>query len=155
MCRLLVPSPCAPAHYDQGSHGIGERIDLVNAANSPRVLIRDPIRQHPDGLCLEERVSSVDHQPSINSVFQKAAAKRIYIKSSHIPGQLNTRANWLSRNVDPKSYHLDPAIFREACRHFRFNPDVDLFANRASRQTQKIFLGGSIRRFWVPPSKST
>ena len=63
MCRLLVPTPCAPTHYDQGSHGIGERIDLVNAANYPRVLIRDPIRQHPDGLCLEERVSSVDHQP--------------------------------------------------------------------------------------------
>ena len=39
------------------------------------------------------------------------AHKKISPVPSHVPGQTNYRADWLSRNPDPKSYKLHPEIF--------------------------------------------
>ena len=69
---------------------------------------------------------------------EEAAKRGIYIVSDHIPGIKNTRADYLSRNPDPKNYRLSPEIFRSVCQHFRCWPDVDLFANRGNRQVQRF-----------------
>ena len=63
--------------------------------------------------------------------------KGVFIHSRHIPGTTNKRADWLSRNPDPKNYRVHPEIFQAACRHFGFTPDVDLFASRQNRQCQR------------------
>jgi hypothetical protein len=63
--------------------------------------------------------------------------KGIYIEPRHIPGTTNKRADWLSRNPDPKNYRLNQDLFQAACRHFHIRPEVDLFASRHNRQCQK------------------
>ena len=69
----------------------------------------------------------------IRYAYRQACTRGIFITSSHIAGQLNTRADWLSRNRDPKSYQEDPQVFRRACAHLCWEPTVDLFANRHNR----------------------
>jgi hypothetical protein len=69
-------------------------------------------------------------QPLVCQVHQK----NVFLQVQHIPGQLNVEADKLSREMDPKNYHLRRAIFQQVCHTFRFFPSIDLFANRTNRQ---------------------
>ena len=72
-----------------------------------------------------------------NTIWRQVQAlhqKKIFFYARHVPGVTNKRADWLSRNSDPKNYRLDPAIFKEVCQHFKCNPTVDLFASRQNKQ---------------------
>ena len=69
-------------------------------------------------------------------MYRLAAQQGIYITAQHIPGTENKRADWLSRNPDPKSYTLDRTVFHKVCQHFHFHPNIDLFANRHNRQVK-------------------
>ena len=60
--------------------------------------------------------------------------KGVFFEAEHVPGVENTRADWLSRNVDPKDYRLETKWFNWACQRFRFHPTLDAFANRRNRQ---------------------
>ena len=64
--------------------------------------------------------------------------KHIHLSSEHIPGKENTRADMLSRNPDPQSYHLRPEVYRRMCKRFQVFPNLDLFANRMNRQTKQF-----------------
>lgn len=66
----------------------------------------------------------------------KAHQKKLHITATHIPGKMNQRADWLSRNPDCKNYRLDREVYMKACFHFQFYPNLDLFASRANRQTK-------------------
>jgi hypothetical protein len=64
--------------------------------------------------------------------------KGIFLQALHIPGKLNTRADWLSRNPDDHSYRLNPEIFQRVCRRFDVAPTIDLFANRFNKQVPRF-----------------
>ena len=66
------------------------------------------------------------------------ARRGIVIQPTHIPGLRNRRADWLSRNPDPKSYSLNRQLFLWVCRKLRAYPEVDLFSNRKNRQCKKF-----------------
>ena len=70
----------------------------------------------------------------IQGAFVSLAEKGVIVQAEHLPGWLNRRADWLSRNADPKNYQLHPAVFREVVQHFDFHPEVDLFASRDNHQ---------------------
>jgi hypothetical protein len=76
--------------------------------------------------------------PNINEPIRHALAnaskKGIFVQCQHIPGVRNRRADWLSRNVDPKNYRLEPEMFQNMCHHFKIWPMTDLFANRRNKQ---------------------
>ena len=72
-------------------------------------------------------------KPCINRLHSKS----IFVTAEHIPGTTNGRADWLSRNPDPKNYQLNPHVFRTICRQHRFWPTIDLFANKHNRQVQR------------------
>ena len=63
--------------------------------------------------------------------------KNIFVTAEHIPGTSNKRADWLSRNPDPKNYQLNPQIFKQICTTHNFWPTIDLFANKHNRQCQR------------------
>ena len=63
--------------------------------------------------------------------------KNIHPTAEHIPGQTNRRADWLSRNPDPKNYQLDTKIYNQMCRKYKFHPEVDLFATKWNKQCKQ------------------
>ena len=71
----------------------------------------------------------------IQQVLGEAAKKRIFVRAEHIPGVQNKRADWLSRNPDPKNYHLKQEV---VCQEVQAFPELDLFANRNNRQTKRF-----------------
>ena len=81
------------------------------------------------------KISGIN-QP-INKAHTQATQKGVHIQAEHIQGIKNKRADYLSRNTDPKNYQLDPTIFRNVCNHFKEFPVLDLFANRQNRQTNR------------------
>ena len=68
---------------------------------------------------------------------QELHKKKIFCVARHVPGVTNKRADWLSRNLDPKNYRLNPAIFQQVCQHFQAQPTIDLFASRQNKQVQR------------------
>ena len=62
------------------------------------------------------------------------AAKKVCVFSSFLPGHLNKRADWLSRNIDALNYRLHPRVFHKVCKLFNFKPEVDLFASSLNAQ---------------------
>ena len=80
--------------------------------------------------------------PGMNSAIRAAAVaaatKKIFVTAAHIPGCTNTRADWLSRNPDPKNYRLNPQIFHKICHVLGFHPEVDLFSNRHNSQVKQF-----------------
>jgi hypothetical protein len=66
----------------------------------------------------------------------KLTQKGVKVRSSHLPGVKNTRADYLSRQPDAKNYRLNPKVFQEMCSKHHYWPTLDLFANRKNRQTQ-------------------
>ena len=75
---------------------------------------------------------------TINKVYLQVHVKKIFLVPMHLKGVLNRRADWLSRNPDPKNYKLDPQIFQKVCKTFKIAPTVDLFASRQNRQVQRF-----------------
>ena len=61
----------------------------------------------------------------------------IHTEAMHIPGQTNKRADWLSRNPDPKNYQLVDTVYHKMCRIYRINPQVDLFASKNNKKCQQ------------------
>ena len=57
--------------------------------------------------------------------------------SEHIPGCTNHRADYLSRNYDPKDYQLNPRLYQQMCKKFNYHPALNFFANKWNRQTKK------------------
>lgn len=80
--------------------------------------------------------NNINH-PILQSLKQ-ATMRDIHIRAEHIPGHLNVRADWLSRNTDPKNYHLNRDTFHKVCKHFNHYPELDLFANRGNRQVKRF-----------------
>ena len=76
------------------------------------------------------------NQP-ISASLVKLHQKHIFVQADHLQGTKNKRADWLSRNVDPKNYALKPAYFREICQKLQVWPDVDLFANSRNAKCGK------------------
>jgi hypothetical protein len=62
--------------------------------------------------------------------------KRVRVRSSHIAGNKNTRADYVSRQPDAKNYRLDPQVFLQMCSDHNYKPELDLFANRKNKQTK-------------------
>ena len=76
-----------------------------------------------------------------NTIWRQVQAihkKKIFCVARHVPGVTNRRADWLSRNSDPKNYRLRPAVFRDVCHHFQCHPTVDLFASRRNKQLPRF-----------------
>ena len=63
---------------------------------------------------------------------------RIHIEAQHIPGDTNKRADWLSRNADPKNFTLQKEVYHKVCQRLHFQPELDLFASRHNRQCKKF-----------------
>ena len=68
------------------------------------------------------------NQP-INEALVQLQQRQIFVLADHLAGTKNQRADWLSRNADPKNDALKPEIFRDVCRKLHVWPEVDLFAN--------------------------
>ena len=96
----------------------------------------------------------------IKEQLMKLQKSKIHIIPSHIAGVRNVRADWLSRHPDPLNYQLNPKIFRAACNHFHFRPQIDLFASKSNHQLpmyhswwmDKDSLGNAWDSKWTRPS---
>lgn len=88
------------------------------------------------------------------------AKKNISVSGEFLKGELNTRADWLSRNPDPLNYRLDRGMFHKVCNLFNFKPEVDLFASKDNHQLplyhswrmDKESLGNAWSSPWDKPS---
>ena len=60
--------------------------------------------------------------------------RKIHPTAEHIAGRLNRRADYLSRNPDPKNYQLLPSIFATICNKLRVSPEIDIFASKENHQ---------------------
>lgn len=93
---------------------------------------------------------------NIAKAYIEAQLAELFLDARHIPGTKNSRADWLSRNPDHHHYRLDPRVFLRACRKFRVEPTVDLFASRDNRQVErfcswrrdKLSLGDAFQLDW-------
>lgn len=78
---------------------------------------------------------------SMNSVIEPIHTmmnqKGVYVEARFIPGKENKRADWLSRNPDPKNYQLQRSLFRKVTNLFQYFPEIDLFANKRNKQVEK------------------
>ena len=68
-----------------------------------------------------QKGSKIELMNSALAPTMKALHKKgVWFESEHLAGVKNTRADWLSRNVDPKDYRLETDWFEWACRRFNF-----------------------------------
>ena len=65
----------------------------------------------------------------------------------HLAGVLNHRADYLSRNVDPKSYSLDLGLFRRVRRMFQYVPTLDAFASSVNAKCARYWSWRMDRKF--------
>ena len=71
-------------------------------------------------------------------IWQWCLAREIFISASFIPGVLNVRADFSSRNFsDSTEWMLKRVLFERLCEQ-TFWPDVDLFASRNNYQVEKF-----------------
>ena len=62
--------------------------------------------------------------------------KKISLTVEYIPSELNTAADWESRNwVDSSEWSLNQSVFKDICTHWG-EPEIDLFASRISHKTR-------------------
>jgi hypothetical protein len=76
----------------------------------------------------------------------KLYRRGVFPTVEHIPGVRNRRADYLSRNPDPKNYQLRPSVFRTMCEKFRINPQLDLFASKENHQLPKYCIWRADRK---------
>ena len=69
-------------------------------------------------------------------IWQFALSKGIMITAEYLPGRLNVREDWASRNFqDSSEWLLSPRVFQKIC--VKWGPtELDLFASRACHQIQ-------------------
>ena len=64
-------------------------------------------------------------------IWEFALSKEIMLTAEYLPGRLNARADWASRNFqDSSEWLLSPRAFQKICVKWGF-PELDLFATRA------------------------
>ena len=83
------------------------------------------------------------HSAALNGVTQSswnfAMDRNIWLSATHIPGKENQEADTESRKTDIYTeWMLNPLLFQQACSHFAFHPEVDLFASRLNTQLKKF-----------------
>jgi len=65
---------------------------------------------------------------------------RLSVGFQFLAGVLNVISDGLSRwEMTHREWQLAPCLFREVCRHFRIQPEVDLFASRQNRQLSRFY----------------
>jgi hypothetical protein len=130
--------PAPDAHHPQGGSGISIGSTPPHGSHPFRFNLDDSVRciQHSDHLEQREQIAS--HEQVHHSPANLLGPEGVYVRATHIPGAKNTRADYLSRQPDAKNYRLKPEVFQEMCTEHRYWPELDLFANRKNRQTQKF-----------------
>ena len=66
-------------------------------------------------------------------MIQLLSQRHIHIQAIHIPGVINSRADWLSRHPTHNDYQLDRTVYHQVCSQLHYYPDTDLFASRQNR----------------------
>ena len=66
----------------------------------------------------------VDMNSAIRKQFQALTQKNIFVQAQHLAGELNGRADWLSRNSHCQNYRPHPRIFRAVCHHFQVSSPI-------------------------------
>jgi hypothetical protein len=65
---------------------------------------------------------------------------RLSIGFQFLAGVLNVESDGLSRwEMNHREWQLEPRLFREVCRRFRANPEIDFMASRQNAQTKLFF----------------
>ena len=82
------------------------------------------------------------HSDQLNSlcksIWEWAITRKLWLSAAHIPGKLNTRADFESReNRYTHEWKLDPAKLQSALKALVVSPDIDLFATRLNNQFEK------------------
>ncbi|KAA6369043.1 MAG: hypothetical protein EZS28_035430 [Streblomastix strix] len=72
-------------------------------------------------------------------IMQNLEKNKCRIRSNHISGVDNIRAEELSRFKDSSILQLQPELFKEICLEFRIIPEVDFFASIKNQQITSIF----------------
>ena len=73
------------------------------------------------------------------SIWNWAIDRNIWLTASHIPGILNTEADYESRRNDSHTeWKLSEEIYNQVTTYFQFTPDIDLFASRINKQVTKF-----------------
>ncbi|KAI8490473.1 hypothetical protein Bbelb_317410 [Branchiostoma belcheri] len=68
-------------------------------------------------------------------IWKWALARKLHLPAEHLPGVLNTVADAESRSFnDHTEWTLRPDLFKAACRHLKFQPQIDMFASRLNKQ---------------------
>lgn len=80
--------------------------------------------------------SHSDHCNDITFEIWKCCRKLgAWVSAAHIPGKLNTEADFLSRNINMDAeWMLNPELFKESLKILNCKPTVDLFASRLNTQ---------------------
>ena len=136
--RLKMDSqPIHQTHLSQRDHGnLTSNTSHVENAHT-RVPTQDPNRCSSNSLGMEKGSKNKAMNDIIQSTYIKLNQKGIHVTSEHTPGCTNHRADYLSRNPDPKDYQLNPRLYQQMCKKFNYHPARDLFANKWNRQTKK------------------
>ncbi|RUA04502.1 MAG: hypothetical protein DSY43_06170 [Gammaproteobacteria bacterium] len=70
-------------------------------------------------------------------IWEWAISRDLWLSAAHIPGKLNTKADFESRkNRSETEWMLDKIALREALIKLNVTPDVDLFASRLNNQLE-------------------
>ena len=73
------------------------------------------------------------------SIWQWAIPRNNWLTATHIPGVLNTEADYESRkNNSGTEWKLSEKIYERVVNYFQFKPDIDLFASRINNQIEKF-----------------
>ena len=83
-------------------------------------------------------------KPHINEPVRLArsalASMGIQVQALHVSGIHNQLADTLSRDIkDPHNYMLNPRVFQAICRHYKVQPQIDLFAGDDNRQVELFY----------------
>ena len=132
--------PCEPEETHNTKRSIGERVQPFVCPPSPTPECHLTLRSDSVSTVYAWKKGSkiLALNDAVSPVFQQACRRGVFIAPQFIPGKQNARADWLSRNVDPKSYQLIPEVFREICSKFQYYPNLDVFANRRNRHVRQI-----------------
>jgi hypothetical protein len=64
--------------------------------------------------------------------------RKVHVEAHHIPGETNQRADWLSRNADPKIFSIKTEVYHELCRRLNYRPQLDVFASRTNKKCKNF-----------------
>ena len=74
------------------------------------------------------------HKTISKEIWEFALSMETMITAEYLPGRLNVRADWASRNFqDPSEWLLFPRVFQDICVKWGFS-ELDLFVSRVCHQ---------------------